>query len=290
MIDYSYLSPPSKVTRIKLPRISSLTKHHTFTNASTVDTSVASSPVLFTNPSSVRPSTSSRNTSRKKHQIFTTPMNCYCGSITREIFTSLRWRNRSSSMTNGTRTNSSPPSTNSGGRYSNLDSSTPSAEITIIVQSSSSDPLAATPEGTKRAVTSTQWQIYLRLFRNTCWLGEWLRNGTFWWILKAGGASSTQRQWCAASVRSCTHTHSGSKDCFFSILQAHQMPLSSHNLQILSKSSTKMFRWKPSATAKISPEQSAPTKGRANTGALCQTCANIGQFTQQTNTRKLSQK
>jgi hypothetical protein len=53
-----------------------------------------------------------------------------------------------------------------------LDSSTPSAEITIIVQSSSSDPLAATPEGTKRAVTSTQWQIYLRLFRNTCWLGE----------------------------------------------------------------------------------------------------------------------
>lgn len=179
MIDYSYLSPPSKVTRIKLPRISSPTKHHTFTNASTVDTSVASSPVPSTNPSSVRPSTSSRNTSRKKHQIYTTPMNCYCGSTTQEVFTSRRWRNRSSSMTNGTKTNSSPRSTNSEGRYSNLASSTPSAEITITAQSSSSDPHAANPESTKRAVTSTQWQICLLLFRNRCWLGEWLKNGTF---------------------------------------------------------------------------------------------------------------
>lgn len=57
-IEYSYLTPPSKAARVKLPRTPPPTQPPTSTSKSTAATSGASSPGHSTNPSNAKPSTS----------------------------------------------------------------------------------------------------------------------------------------------------------------------------------------------------------------------------------------
>lgn len=85
MIDYSYLTPPSKVNRIKLPRTSSPTQNPTSTKTSTAATSVVSSLDPSTSHSRRKASINSKITSKRRHPTSTILISYFCASITPAI-------------------------------------------------------------------------------------------------------------------------------------------------------------------------------------------------------------
>ncbi len=90
MIDYSYLTPPSKATRIKLPRTLPTTQPPTSTSKSTAETYAGSSRDPSTNLSSAKPSINSKITSRKKLPTSSTKINSSSASTMQVDFSCRR--------------------------------------------------------------------------------------------------------------------------------------------------------------------------------------------------------